>query len=68
MAKRIVFNQISLDGYRVITIALGAGKSMFQGVTARLPLKLIAARTFQNGNLFLRYDPTCRTNKSFCSL
>lgn len=46
-----------IDEYQivVIPIALGAGKTMFQGMPSRLPLKLLSSRTFKNGNVFLAY-------------
>jgi len=36
---------------------LGGGKSMFDGIREKLPLKLTRSRSFQNGNLFLTYQP-----------
>jgi dihydrofolate reductase len=39
-------------------IVLGAGKSLFRGVTERLYLSLSATRTFQNGNVALTYERT----------
>jgi dihydrofolate reductase len=41
----------------VIPIALGAGKTMFDGMKDRLPLKLLSSRTFGNGNVLLCYEP-----------
>lgn len=38
-------------------IALGGGRSLFDGVTDRLALERISARTFQNGNLVAVYRP-----------
>lgn len=38
-------------------IALGAGRTMFDGVRERLRLKLTQTRSFANGNVFLRYEP-----------
>jgi len=41
----------------VIPIALGAGKTMFDGMKEHLPLKLLRSRTFSNGNVLLCYEP-----------
>ncbi len=38
-------------------IAIGQGRSMFEGLTHKLNLKLTQSRTFSNGNVFLRYAP-----------
>jgi dihydrofolate reductase len=42
----------------VIPIALGKGKTMFDGMKERLPLKLLRSRTFGNGNVLLCYEPS----------
>jgi dihydrofolate reductase len=48
-----------IDEYRIRVrpIILGSGKSLFVDQNARHPLKLISAKTFQNGVLALHYDP-----------
>ena len=48
-----------IDEYQIAMnpIVLGGGKSMFDGVREKLPLKLTRWRSFQNGNLFLTYQP-----------
>ncbi len=48
-----------VDEYRVRVrpIILGAGKPIFVDQNARHKLKLISARTFQNGVVALHYDP-----------
>ena len=48
-----------IDEYHVALnpVILGGGKSMFEGLTEKLPLKLIRSRSFQNGNVFLTYQP-----------
>ena len=48
-----------IDEYQVAMnpVVLGGGKSMFDGVGEKLRLKLIRSRSFQNGNVFLTYQP-----------
>jgi len=48
-----------IDEYQlvVIPIALGHGRTIFEGITDRLPLTLTSTRTFKNGNLFSTYTP-----------
>jgi dihydrofolate reductase len=41
----------------VIPIVLGQGRTMFEGIQERLPLKLTKTRTFTNGNVLLCYEP-----------
>lgn len=38
-------------------IVLGAGRTMFEGITDKLNLKLTKSRTFKNGNVLLCYEP-----------
>jgi hypothetical protein len=38
-------------------VALGTGRTMFDGIKEKLPLKLIKTRTFRNGNVLLCYEP-----------
>jgi dihydrofolate reductase len=42
----------------VIPLVLGKGRTMFDGVTKKLPLKLTKTRSFANGNVVLWYEPT----------
>ena len=37
-------------------VILGAGRTLFGGITARPALKRTQARSFKNGNVFLRYE------------
>ena len=48
-----------VDSFQVIVdpVVLGAGRSMFAGVTARLKLRLINSRTFGNGAVMVTYEP-----------
>jgi dihydrofolate reductase len=48
-----------IDEYQVVVIplVLGQGRTMFEGVKERLPLKLTKTRTFRNGNVWLCYEP-----------
>lgn len=49
-----------IDEYQVVVnpVVLGKGRTMFEGVTEKLGLKLARSRTFANGNVFLCYQPT----------
>jgi dihydrofolate reductase len=48
-----------IDEYQLVLnpIILGAGKSMFAGVSGRLNMALVNTRAFENGNVLLRYRP-----------
>ncbi len=48
-----------IDEYQVVVIpiVLGQGRTMFEGIQERLPLKLTRTRTFNNGNVLLYYEP-----------
>ena len=48
-----------IDEYLIVVnpVVLGRGKTMFEGVKERLNLTLTNSRTFQNGNVFLCYEP-----------
>jgi dihydrofolate reductase len=47
-----------IDEFQIIMdpVVLGAGRSMFAGID-KLALRLKQARTFDNGNVLLRYEP-----------
>jgi dihydrofolate reductase len=47
-----------IDEYQVVVnpIVLGKGRTMFDGVTEKLKLKLTKTRAFGNGNVFLCYE------------
>jgi dihydrofolate reductase len=48
-----------IDEYQIVLnpVALGAGRTMFDGIKEKLDLKLTKSRTFRNGNVFLCYEP-----------
>lgn len=48
-----------IDEYQIIVdpVALGKGRTMFEGINEKLPLKLTKTRTFGNGNVLLCYEP-----------
>jgi dihydrofolate reductase len=49
-----------IDEYQIVMspIALGKGRTMFDGIKEKLPLKRTKTRTFGNGNVLLCYEPT----------
>jgi dihydrofolate reductase len=48
-----------IDEYQcvIVPVVLGKGRTMFEGMTERLNLKRTNARTFENGNVVLSYEP-----------
>ncbi len=48
-----------IDEYQIVVnpIALGKGRTMFDGLKEKLMLKLTKTRIFGNGNVFLCYEP-----------
>ena len=48
-----------IDEYHIVVnpIALGAGRTMFDGIKGNVALKLTKSRTFANGNVVLWYVP-----------
>ena len=48
-----------IDEYQMMVdpVALGKGRSMFEGIEKMLTLKLTKTRTFNNGKIFLCYEP-----------
>lgn len=63
MGSGKVVSQLALEGvideYQIVVnpIALGSGRTMFEGINDRLSLKLTKSRTFRNGKVFLCYEP-----------
>ncbi len=48
-----------IDEYQVVVnpVALGKGRTIFDGINAKLTLKLTKTRSFGNGNVLLCYEP-----------
>jgi len=48
-----------IDEYQIVVnpLALGNGRTLFEGVKERVNLKLSRSRTFGNGNVFVCYEP-----------
>lgn len=48
-----------IDEYQVVVVpvVLGGGRTLFDGVPSRIPLRLVGSRAFGNGNVVLRYEP-----------
>lgn len=48
-----------VDEYQliVVPIVLGSGRTLFEGLKQRLPLKLVNERRFKNGNVLVCYQP-----------
>ena len=48
-----------VDEYNILLnqVALGKGKTMFEGLKSRIALKLTETRKFGNGNMLLKYEP-----------
>jgi dihydrofolate reductase len=68
MGSGSIVSQLALerviDEYQIVVnpIALGDGRTMFDGIKERLSLKLTKSRIFRNGKLFLCYEPMERTD------
>lgn len=48
-----------IDEFQVIVnpLILGAGRTLFEGVKEKTPLRLLRTRAFSNGNVILYYEP-----------
>jgi dihydrofolate reductase len=47
-----------IDEYHIVThpIIVGKGRTMFEGVNEKVPLKRTKTRTFENGCVFVCYE------------
>jgi dihydrofolate reductase len=63
MGSGTIISQIALEGvideYQMVVnpIALGKGRTMFDGIEDKLNLTLTSTRAFKNGNVLLCYKP-----------
>ncbi len=48
-----------IDAYQLVLcpLALGGGRSLFEGLPSRLDLRLLETRVFNNGSVVLTYEP-----------
>ncbi|MDR3718617.1 MAG: dihydrofolate reductase family protein [Bryobacteraceae bacterium] len=48
-----------IDEYQIVVcpVALGSGRTLFEGLREKLPLRLTKTRAFGNGNVVLCYEP-----------
>ena len=48
-----------IDEYQMMVdpVALGKGRTMFEGIQEKLTLRLTKTRTFKNGKVYLCYEP-----------
>ena len=48
-----------IDEYQIVLnpLVVGAGRTLFEGVQRKLPMKLAKSRPFANGNVVLFYEP-----------
>ncbi len=48
-----------IDQYQIVLnpLVIGSGRTLFEGVKRKLPLKLAKSRAFGNGNVVLFYEP-----------
>jgi dihydrofolate reductase len=49
-----------IDEYQIVVVpvALGKGRTLFDGIKGKVPLKLAKTRAFNNGNVLLCYQPS----------
>jgi dihydrofolate reductase len=63
MGSGMIVSQLTqaglVDEYQMVLnpLVLGEGRTMFEGVKNKVPLKLTDTRTFKNGNVLLKYEP-----------
>ena len=48
-----------IDEYQIVVhpLVLGSGRTLFEGVTSKLALRRTKLRTFENGSVFICYEP-----------
>jgi dihydrofolate reductase len=48
-----------IDEYQIALnpLVVGSGRTLFEGVQRKLPMKLARSRAFDNGNVMLFYEP-----------
>ena len=48
-----------IDQYQIVLnpLVVGSGRTLFEGVKRKLPLRLAKSRAFGNGNVVLFYEP-----------
>jgi len=48
-----------IDGYQFIVhpLVLGSGRTLFEGVKEKLPMRRTSTRNFNNGNVLISYEP-----------
>ena len=51
-----------IDEFQIVVcpIVIGSGRTLFEGVTEKLNLKLTKSRTFGNGNVYTCYEPASK--------
>jgi dihydrofolate reductase len=51
-----------IDEFQIVAcpIVIGSGRTLFEGVTEKLNLKLTKSRTFGNGNVYTCYEPASK--------
>jgi dihydrofolate reductase len=51
-----------IDEYQIVVspVVIGKGRTLFETVSSRVPLKLARSRAFDNGNVVLWYEPASK--------
>ena len=66
MGSGTIVSQLAQEGlieeFQIVVcpIVIGSGRSLFEGVTEKLNLKLTKSRTFGNGNVYTCYEPASK--------
>jgi dihydrofolate reductase len=50
----------AVDVYKIVVnpVVIGDGRTLFEGVTRKVGLRMTSCRTFKNGNVLLTYEPS----------